>query len=453
MATTVPVDLAMLPLALALALATQGPQVTLLRVADTLLSGAELLEYEIRDGAMFDTFGLFEPIPQATPPAEGYPLLVLFHAFDGYGVGELQYILYAHSFMQEADDRRWFILAPAQIDQSLGTFYQRKTFGNDAAVERIRAELAWVLDTYPIDRRKVYGFGFSMGGGDVLSFAAQHRDPTAGAFAAVAVNAPTSCLSAEYWWNQNAQDPLERAIGGGPGVPPPMSPWDFARASSTLRASAHPWASFFVPHPQPARNLAGTLVQAWIHVQDAPDRLIAVDELEDALTLWPSGVAFQRFDVTLPYFQYPHEWRTFDAQLVCTAFEQRTLAPVLAAEYVVSRDARYGEVGILRHNPNAFGILAHDFRNTSGPQPIVRFDRLQNIRRVTFDGAAHHLGVPFEVELGSRREAVELVVQNVDQPSLVVWNLAAVSTWSYDLPRRTLTLQSPRGRGGVWHVL
>jgi site-specific recombinase XerD len=27
------------------------------------------------------------------------------------------------------------------------------------------------------------------------------------------------------------------------------------------------------------------------------------------------------------------------------------------------------------------------------------------------------------------------------------------ATWSYDLPRRTLTLQTPRGRGGVWHVL
>jgi hypothetical protein len=125
------------------------------------------------------------------------------------------------------------------------------------------------------------------------------------------------------------------------------------------------------------------------------------------------------------------------------------------AEYVATRDARYGHVWIQRHNPDAFGIVAHDFSGLGFPVPRLRFDRLQNVQRLALDGATHHVGVsgPFEVELGPRREAFELIVENVDRPSLVLWNLVPVWTWAYDLQARTLTLPAPRGRGGVWYVL
>jgi poly(3-hydroxybutyrate) depolymerase len=72
------------------------------------------------------------------------------------------------------------------------------TMGNENFQRHTEAVIQNVLCRFDIDKNRVYGYGFSMGGGEVLSYAARHRNPASnhGFFAAVVNH------SGYFWINQ-----------------------------------------------------------------------------------------------------------------------------------------------------------------------------------------------------------------------------------------------------------
>ena len=144
------------------------------------------------------------------------PLLVLFHGFYGkhneylnpapFNWGE------TFPLIDMATDMGWFVVMHdgGQLDTNGGCMTPKvpqgcdilnpgsdyTTFGTEPFMIHTRAVLEYVLCHYPIDRQRIYGYGFSMGGNELMTYAARHMDPSAdwGMFAAVVSQSATSTI-------------------------------------------------------------------------------------------------------------------------------------------------------------------------------------------------------------------------------------------------------------------
>ena len=105
-------------------------------------------------------------------PLPSPPLLVMFH---GYSTSENS-CLTQTPLMKMAMERGWYVVAPLGAHQM--------NYGVPYSQANIEFVLDWVLHTLPIDTDRIYGIGFSMGGGGVSSYAARHLDPDHARFAA-----------------------------------------------------------------------------------------------------------------------------------------------------------------------------------------------------------------------------------------------------------------------------
>lgn len=145
--------------------------------------------------------------PAASIPSGGAPLLVLFHGFGG------RYDEYADPngdwgdfpLFDVAKQRGWFVLmhdggqnaglcagpVSTPCSPTSGVF---ATLGAEPFMIHTERVLEHVLCSYPIDRQRIYGYGFSMGGDELMAYAARHLDPTAphGMFAALISQSATS---------------------------------------------------------------------------------------------------------------------------------------------------------------------------------------------------------------------------------------------------------------------
>lgn len=423
-------------------------------------NGGRVTQLGLPHAAGIETFGLFRPgaLPQQTPQAR--PLLVLFHSFGGDGDAELEAWT---EFSDEADQRYWYVLAPDQDVPSLGFLngspLRRKTYGIEAAQQRFALALRWVLATYPIDRMRIYGVGFSMGGGDLLSFAAQYQDPSDFAFAAVATNAGTLCLSEEYWRNPNP-GALAAVVGGGAG-PNPQNRFAYERLSALLYANPYGPSALDLGRRHPVENLRATPLQAWVDVREPSAQLLGFHTDLDVL-LGPSvvGGAFERFDV-LGTASSAHVWETFDYWLVCERFGAARYSTPLVADLCVTRDARYGEVSVTRVTAGAFGELSYDLTQIgqAGALDRARIVDCVNIATARFDGGVHGLGMSTAYELeveGNPTRDWLLAVDHVPAPNGIFRNGVDVASlqnvWAYDPATQTLRVLATAGQTTLWTI-
>lgn len=126
-------------------------------------------------------------IPQS-PIAPPVPLLVVFHK---YNVSHGDALLNT-SFLEEASDRGWYAIAPLSADQS--------HFGDPIAQQNTLGAIEFALEQFgdAIDPERIYGIGFSMGGGAMLSFAARHQNILGPRFAALSSHTGTVSLAHAY---------------------------------------------------------------------------------------------------------------------------------------------------------------------------------------------------------------------------------------------------------------
>ena len=133
------------------------------------------------------------------------PLLVGFHQFSASHLD----IFVNTTFPQEASARGWYLLGP--LSGSQGNFSSIESQINTKYV------IEWVLENFLVDEGRIYGVGFSMGGGSVTNFAARHVDPGGPMFAALC-NHTGSVSVHDSYINANPQGRtiLESIFGGSP---------------------------------------------------------------------------------------------------------------------------------------------------------------------------------------------------------------------------------------------
>ena len=202
-------------------------------VGGTALNYSVLVE---ATGAI-ELFSLFVPDSDPSVPR---PLLTAFH---GAGTSHGDIYFRAMEFFIEADQRDWFLIAPLQrnLNGPPDTSY-----ASAASQLHVAAVIELVLDTYAIDRDRLYAAGFSMGGGNAMSYAARHRDRRSGAISAVVNHTGTLALSNVYENAPVIQMNIMEGIFGGPPTGPVFE-W---QRSSVLELDAAGCLLYTSPSPR-----------------------------------------------------------------------------------------------------------------------------------------------------------------------------------------------------------
>jgi pimeloyl-ACP methyl ester carboxylesterase len=188
-------------------------------------------------------------------PDDSAPLLVCFHQ---YSASERDVFLHTDLF-SEALERGWYVLAPLGAHQvNCGVAY---------AQDNTRVVVDWLSEVVRIDPTRIYGLGFSMGGGNALNFAARYQDPNRAMFAAVVNHTGTVSLR-DIWHRAQDTSILEHPLmfGGSPY----QHPFAYAQAS-TIEMT--PWSGID-ERTDLARNLGHVAVQTWCAQADPLDHLV-----------------------------------------------------------------------------------------------------------------------------------------------------------------------------------
>lgn len=351
------------------------------------------------------------------------PVLTLFH---GYGEDPRQTIQRT-SLVDEALQRGWLVFVP------LGA--HRFHYGIDYAQENIEYAFEFIGSRLPLDMDRVYGVGFSMGGGAVASYAARHLDPRGIRFAAIVNHTGTVSLEHTYATGTNQADfehPL--MFGGSPAV----NPFGYRR-SSTVRLD--PFTGTTDPEDEMASNLSHVAVQNWFALMDPLQTLVEQTEaLDDRL------VALGASTTEHPVQSVVHEWSTLDAAAVVSWLAGQRLREVAPGDVVRTRADRDGRWHALDIEQRAAGDFTPVLWSAQPQVNALYLIEMENARAVGVDVAALGLDPNATLHLMTQvldGQAPELRVSGLGAPPAAVQlRGAGTPTWSYDAQTDVLTVQA-----------
>jgi hypothetical protein len=384
-------------------------------------------------------------IPPA--PLSPAPLLVLFHQ---YSVSEFD--TYSKTgFFKEALMRGWYVVAP------LGA--HEVNFGIDYSQQNIEVCLNWVTDFFggALDSERVYGVGFSMGGGALMAYASRHIDPEGVRFAAL-LNHTGSLSIADLYERCGNNDTTifdhPEMFGGAPIT----NEIAYQRASSI-----HLW-------PQPARidsssdfvrNLQSTYIETWYSdIDPNPCPLVAQNwTLNRYLETTP--YLNQSFDSSEQVFSLnEHTWHLLDeGQILDTFTPLRAQNPTGTTDVLADRDARYFFMEIKQGTHTELSPLR--FNSAPGGLNRIYFDKYSNLSEVILhaEGAGLDTSTPLEISLDGNEAAspIEFTVTGYStMPSNVTFTGTSTSQWSYNAALERVTLhatnQGQPGSYPLWKI-
>ncbi|MDG1050783.1 MAG: alpha/beta hydrolase-fold protein, partial [Planctomycetota bacterium] len=399
-----------------------------------------------------ESFTIYVP---PTPPGVERPLLAAFH---GFNVSHLD--IWANtSFIAECQARDWILVAPYQRNLApTGPGTSQTAFGSAQSQLHVQAVIDYAMDQFAVDRDRVYGVGFSMGGGAALSYAARHRDRERGAFAAVVNHTGTVSLQNVYSnADTSVQQLMVRIFNGSPS----FSPFEYSRAS-VINLDA---AGTLVPGGNHmASNLAGVAVRTYYGIGDSQQYLIDQGQSLHALM---GSLGLQHELVALPANCTPqqqgHCWSTIDETEVCDWLSSKSYqSPGPVGRILADRDGRWGEISVEPALSNEFAVVEY---SVSGPQNSVRLQGTSNvdvieldladlgidplsswsIRSGTLDGTADEFsvaGLP-GLPLAVRRNGVTLGEECQGAPG---------PSWCFDASSGTLRISETSGVSAFWSV-
>jgi dienelactone hydrolase len=362
-------------------------------------------------------------VPQLTAP-----LLVGFHAF-GSSHGDL---LFHTDFFAEAFARGWYVLAPlARSAASDPT----ANYGERRSIRNATAALEWVLTNRDIDLERIYGVGFSMGGGTLGSFMTHNLDPERGMLAAFALHTGSVDQADTYPFltgPPNVTYLMDQLFGG----PPPVAPFEYRRASLVqLDGLAHQLAPGGL---HMAANLVYAPGQVWYANQDPLGYLVTQCE---QLMQYFDGVPGSLVSAVVVNGT-AHAWQTMSESTVCNFLAAQTLARPTAGTVIVDEDRRCFDYELQLDAPGQFGELDFDVDLATNRLALTQTSR---VARVVTDVQWLGLdtGLIVRVELEALDVGDELVVRNVPAaPASVARDglMAPGGSWSYDGQSQTLTI-------------
>ncbi|MBL8862289.1 MAG: hypothetical protein JNK02_09790 [Planctomycetes bacterium] len=323
-----------------------------------------------------------------TPPPTPAPLLVVFHKF-GTGHGDVLNT----TFLAEAQARGWYCMSH--------TGARQKHFGSNESQINTRAALELVAHLFPIDRDRVYGVGFSMGGGALANYAARHQDPTGVRFAAI-VNHTGGVSLAHTWFHepddadlddntplpgQNLEVPdiLEDLFGG----PPSAVPFEYQRCSSI---DLHPIQGTIGAGTDFARNLFAVPTLTWIASAE-PLAYLATQTYAFDGHLQAQNVA-HAFVVASGNV---HAWTTLDETAVCDWLQTKTLQTPTAGRTLADENGRWLHFDL---EQDAAGSFTPFTWSIDAAARRIELSQTANLRRVSIHAAAAGVAPPGTMTLG-----------------------------------------------------
>jgi len=367
---------------------------------------------------------------------EAIPLVNFFHKF-----GSTHWDVWNNTtFIQECHERSWFLVSSLAATN--------KSFSSMEAQLNREAVLDWLMAIFPmIDRERLYGVGFSMGGGSVLNFAARHVDPARPMLAAVVNHSGGVDLNHTYWADPPAQYIFDFWFGDGSVGS--ADPWRMAR-SSVLKADP------VTGEAQDDWSLARHLVNIPLRtIRASDDPIEYLSDQNDHLhaLMGELGAVPQ---VLYGYYVLPytgHSWDLLDASATLDFLGGHTLSIPSSGRLLADHDGTYYHFAVEQDQAGAFTPV--DWEVDAAGNRLV-LTSTTNLRRIAVDTPAAGLDP-------SRPLAVELEAAdgNPDEVVLRHWPQAPVAVtrdgepepgWSYDPTTQELVLTELDPGLHVWNV-
>jgi pimeloyl-ACP methyl ester carboxylesterase len=322
-----------------------------------------------------------------TPPTTPVPMLVVFHKF-GSSHGDVLNT----TFLDETQTRGWFCVAP------LGA--RQKHFGSREMQVNTRAALELVAQLFPVDRDRVYGVGFSMGGGALANYAERHLDPAGIRFAAICNH--TGGISLSHTWfnepddadldddfptaglNLEVPDILEDLYGGAPS----QVPFEYQRSSSI---DLDPISGQIGIGTDMGRNLAAIPTSTWI--ANADPLAYLVQQTYAFTGYLQAQTAVHQFTVAPGT---THTWATIDETAICDWLQTKTLQTPRSGNTIADEDGNWYHFGVEQSVPGQFTPFTWSLEL----QPrIVSIRQTANLERMTVDAPGAGLALSGVVTL------------------------------------------------------
>ena len=294
------------------------------------------------------------------------PLLVVFHK---WGVSHLDAWVNT-TYFQEAQKRGWHVLAPLSAS---GVH-----LNSLAGQKNTEYAIDWALANFNIDRDRIYGVGFSMGGAAVANFAARHLDPGRFMFAAI-VDHTGGVSHVDTYANSgpNAQYPFDFWFGDPFAIPyEPADPWEMTRSSVI---DFDPQTLVVDTDTDLARNLTHVAVKVHrITNEPAPTAY-----LETQTDVFVSHLLSRGGTPILDIVPYAaHTWDSLDERSALSFLDPWTLRVPTNANTLADTDGKYFFFHVHQDAPNAFTPFSWSL---NGPQNKVLIWRTRNLGQIDFD--------------------------------------------------------------------
>jgi hypothetical protein len=386
-----------------------------------------------------EVFMLQIPLPLPLPRAPA-PLLLGFHAF---GQSHLD-IFVNTGFPAEAATRGWFLLAP------LGA--SKKHFSAIESQINTEAVLEWVFTGLGtrIDDSRIYGVGFSMGGGAVANYAARHLDPEKPMIAALVDHSGGVALKNTYYHDATARAILDIAFGNG--TPGSADPWKMARSSVV---NFDP-VTFVVEADE---DLARNLVAIPLKIQRA--HTDSIRYVNDQCSVFDTHLrtlgkvvgpeyAYEFIPPGPP--SYGHSWAMMDFTEVCDWLSNHVLTLPSAADTLADQNARYYHFDVEQDVAGAFTPFSWSV-DTSANE--LRLEQTGNLQRMTVDLVATGLdpAQPLHFVLGTQDSTPD-EIRFTSYPGLPTTVLRDgvpdFVHWAYNASLLLLTVAEQDGQQHTW---
>ncbi|MFG0318124.1 MAG: hypothetical protein ACF8XB_12680, partial [Planctomycetota bacterium JB042] len=381
----------------------------------------------------FTGTGFLERIQVMTPygfDADG-PDVPLIVAFNGWGLSANSFFNGMSTIPDEANVRGWMVVAVTCLDD--------KSYGWIVGQTGIEVALEYVDHHYPIDRDRIYGVGWSGGGGSVASYAARHRDPTAPMFAAIATNAGTYDLEDTWFWVPSSTKQIMEHPNLFQGPPSGATLYNYERTQTqSLLAGA-----VDLPRAQ-LRNLLHTPVRHVFSTDDTLPYLAAQSaHFRDAFLADGTAYSWQSFS-GLPE---PHTWDLLPGPATLDYFEPRTLQTDVGAFHVTAdRKGRYDWATVFLQGGGDFATFECALDEAANGVVVTG---VSNVTALVLEPPPTRvaLGTDFSLTFSTADAAPTLVrLKRVTAaPDALTVGGAPFAAWTYDGATDELTITAPPG--------
>lgn len=388
-----------------------------------------------------EKFLLFVPV---IPAGQRAPLLVVFHRF---GVSHWD-AYYWTQYIQQARQRKWFLVAPLGASQ-VG-------FSSLESQINTQAALDFTTSHFNINRGRVYGVGFSMGGGAVTNYAARHLDPDRLMFAAV-VNHTGGVSLANTWaseyddddaddntpnWGNHLEVPdmLEAWYGGSPSA----QNFNYQRCSTI---DLDPATEAVGVGTDLSRNVAHIPIRNWMADNDplvylreqtlAFDNHVRPQNAENTMTTVSANI---------------HKWETLNFAATCNWLSQFNLELPTSSSTLADQDGKYFWFDIQQEASGAFTPFNWIVDSVNNR---VTFFATSNLTRAAIDVTRAGLSYSGALKVNlntSDGTGDQVLLTNVPYEPLSVTRDGAAASGVWDSQAMTYLIDEPSNTTHMWRL-